>query len=359
MVCPATLMHQWVNELDRWYPNNVVTVLHHTSPYKGSKRKLLNLITKLNGILITSYTTISLCQDIVFNYDWHYVILDEGHKIRNPDAQATLAVKRFKTPHRIILSGTPIQNNLKELWSLFDFIYPSKLGTLPVFLEQFAVPITQGGYSNATEIQVQIAYRCASVLRDTIKPYLLRRLKEDVKQTLNLPSKNEQVLFCRLTEHQKQVYREYLNSKEVGEIVKGSTKMFVGLINLRKISNHPDLFTNGPQALHDPDADDYFGNYKRSGKMKVLNSLLKQWYKQQHKVLLFTQSKQMLNVLETYVKFKEYSYLVMDGSTSVNQRPQLIKQFNDDPDIFLFLLTTKVGGIGLNLVGADRIVIFG
>ena len=148
LVCPATLMHQWVSEIDKWYPNNVVTVLHHTSPYKGSKRKLLNLITKLNGILITSYTTISICQDIVFNYDWHYVILDEGHKIRNPNAQATLAVKRFKTPHRIILSGSPIQNNLKELWSLFDFVYPGRLGTLPVFLEQFAVPITQGTYDS-------------------------------------------------------------------------------------------------------------------------------------------------------------------------------------------------------------------
>jgi len=357
LVCPATLMHQWVNEIDKWYPNNVVTVLHHTSPYKGSKRKLLDLITKLNGILITSYTTISICQDIVFNYDWHYVILDEGHKIRNPDAQATLAVKRFKTPHRLILSGSPIQNNLKELWSLFDFIYPGKLGTLPVFLEQFAVPITQGGYSNATEIQVQIAYRCATVLRDTISPYLLRRLKEDVKLTLNLPNKNEQVLFCKLTECQKKVYETYLKSKDVAEIVKGSTKMFVGLINLRKISNHPDLFTNGPNATHDADSDDYFGNYKRSGKMKVLNTLLKQWYKQNHKVLLFTQGKQMLNILEKYVKQKEYTYLIMDGSTSVNQRPQLIKQFNEDPDIYIFLLTTKVGGLGVNLTGADRIII--
>lgn len=314
------------------------------------------MITKLNGILITSYTTISICQDVVFDYDWHYVILDEGHKIRNPDAQATLAVKRFKTPHRLILSGSPIQNNLKELWSLFDFIYPGKLGTLPVFLEQFSVPITQGGYSNATEIQVQIAYRCATVLRDTIKPYLLRRLKEDVKLTLNLPSKNEQVLFCKLTDYQKKIYQDYLKSKDVAEIVKGSTKMFVGLVNLRKISNHPDLFTMGPKEnetnLNDTD-EDYYGNYKRSGKMKVLNSLLKQWFKQKHKVLLFTQGRQMLNILEKYLKLKEYTYLVMDGSTSVNQRPELIKQFNNDENIFIFLLTTRVGGLGVNLTGGN------
>lgn len=179
-----------------------------------------------------------------------------------------------------------------------------------------------------------------------------------------MPNKNEQVLFCKLTDYQKQVYQEYLKSKDVAEIIKGTNKMFVGLVNLRKISNHPDLFTNGPKQFIDKDNkikdddDDYYGNYKRSGKMKVLNSLLKQWYKQKHKVLLFTQGRQMLDIIEKYIKIKEYSYLVMDGSTSVNQRPQLIKQFNNDPDIFIFLLTTRVGGLGVNLTGADRIIIF-
>lgn len=92
--------------------------------------------------------------DDLLRHHWHYIILDEGHKIRNPDAQATLAVKQFRTPHRLILSGSPIQNNLRELWSLFDFVFPGKLGTLPVFMAEFAVPITHGGYANATETQV-------------------------------------------------------------------------------------------------------------------------------------------------------------------------------------------------------------
>ncbi|MEQ2230338.1 DNA excision repair protein ERCC-6, partial [Ilyodon furcidens] len=100
----------------------------------------------------------------------------------------------FRTPHRFILSGSPMQNNLKELWSLFDFVFPGKLGTLPVFMEQFSVPITMGGYSNASPVQVQTAFKCACVLRDTINPYLLRRMKDDVKANLSLPDKNEQVL---------------------------------------------------------------------------------------------------------------------------------------------------------------------
>ena len=111
------------------------------------------------GVLITTYAGIRIYQDLLIGHKWDYVILDEGHKIRNPDAEITLAVKQFATPHRLILSGSPMQNNLKELWSLFDFVFPGKLGTLPVFMEQFSIPITQGGYANATEIQVQTAYR--------------------------------------------------------------------------------------------------------------------------------------------------------------------------------------------------------
>lgn len=111
------------------------------------------------GVLITTYAGIRIYQDLLISQKWDYIILDEGHKIRNPDAEITLSVKQFATPHRLILSGSPMQNNLKELWSLFDFVFPGKLGTLPVFMEQFSVPITQGGYANATEVQVQTAYR--------------------------------------------------------------------------------------------------------------------------------------------------------------------------------------------------------
>lgn len=142
-----------------------------------------------------------------------------------------------------------MQNNLKELWSLFDFIFPGKLGSLPVFTAEFGVPITQGGYANASKIQVATAFKCATVLRDTISPYLLRRVKDDVKTHINLPQKNEQVLFCRLTEEQKDLYVNYLNSGKVDDILSGKYKVFVGLIELRKICNHPHLYTGGPKLL--------------------------------------------------------------------------------------------------------------
>ena len=130
------------------------------------------------------------------------------------------------------------------------------LGTLPVFLQQFSIPITIGGYSNASRAQVATAHKCATVLRDTINPYLLRRLKSDVKTHINLPSKNEQVLFCRFTEEQRSLYRNYLESGEVKNILDGRLKVFMGLINLRKICNHPDIYDGGPKLRETNESDE-------------------------------------------------------------------------------------------------------
>lgn len=361
IVCPTTVMHQWVKEFHTWWPPFRVAVLHETGSYTHKKEKLIRDIAHCHGILITSYSYIRLMQDDISRHDWHYVILDEGHKIRNPNAAITLACKQFRTPHRIILSGSPMQNNLRELWSLFDFIFPGKLGTLPVFMEQFSVPITMGGYSNASPVQVKTAYKCACVLRDTINPYLLRRMKSDVKMCLSLPDKNEQVLFCRLTDEQHKVYQNFIDSKEVYRILNGELQIFPGLIALRKICNHPDLFSGGPKNLKGiPDEleDNQFGYWKRSGKMIVVESLLKIWHKQGQRVLLFSQSRQMLDILEVFLRAQKYSYLKMDGTTTIASRQPLITRYNEDTSIFVFLLTTRVGGLGVNLTGANRVIIY-
>ncbi|CAL1284945.1 unnamed protein product [Larinioides sclopetarius] len=363
LVCPATVMHQWLKEFYTWWPYFRVAILHESGSFVGKKDSLIRTINKSHGILITTYNGVVQNQENLLKYEWHYIILDEGHKIRNPDAQATLAVKQFRTPHRIILSGSPIQNNLKELWSLFDFVFPGKLGTLPVFMQQFSVPIVLGGYANASKIQVQTAYKCATVLRDAIKPYLLRRMKSDVKMSVNLPDKNEQVLFCKLTEDQENLYKAYISSKEVGSILNARLQVFVGLINLRKICNHPDIFDGGPKIFKDTDIsqlseEEHYGYYKRSGKMIVVEALLRLWHKQGHRVLLFTQSRQMLQIFEIFVKSKNYTYMKMDGSTSISSRQPAVEKFNSDANIFVFLLTTRVGGLGVNLTGANRVILY-
>ena len=364
IVAPVTLIGQWVKEFHTWWPYIRVCVLHEIGTFAGSPRKkVIDEAFQSNAVLITTYSSLLIYDSALISKNWHYVILDEGHKIRNPDAKITIVSKCFRTPHRLILSGSPIQNNLKELWSLFDFVFPGKLGTLEAFMENLSVPIVQGGYSNATDVQVQTAYKCACVLRDTIAPYLLRRLKSDVKMSLNLPGKNEQVLFCRLSEEQQDEYVTYLNSRECKNVLKSKTNILKALIQLRKICNHVDIvtdrFMNNPSwKSGDLTKACNHGYYRRSGKMIVVEALLKLWKKQEGRVLLFTQSRVMLDILERFVVDQNYEYRRMDGSTAVASRTNLVNEFNSNPSIFVFLLTTKVGGLGLNLVSANKVIIF-
>ena len=155
IVAPVTLLGQWLAELHRWWPWLRVSILHEMGTMRGDKRQLIRTMgAASNGVLLTTYAALLIYDKTLLAQNWHLMVLDEGHKIRNPEAKVTVIAKCFRTPHRIILSGSPIQNNLRELWSLFDFVFPGKLGTLLAFMESFSVPIVQGGYANATDIQV-------------------------------------------------------------------------------------------------------------------------------------------------------------------------------------------------------------
>ncbi|KAL3138902.1 hypothetical protein ABBQ32_005724 [Trebouxia sp. C0010 RCD-2024] len=356
IVCPATVMRQWLRELRAWYPPFRVVIMHDSAKnpnqLRPQKKELIRSIADSSaGILVTSYDQLRLQRDLLLNVAWGYAILDEGHKIRNPDAEVTLAAKQLQTVHRIIMSGSPIQNRLAELWSLFDYVFPGKLGTLPVFTTQFALPIQIGGYSNASQIQVSTAYKCAVVLRDLIAPYLLRRRKADV--SAQLPKKTEQVLFCKLCKEQRDLYRAYLNSQEVDAIFAGNRQALAGIDILRKICNHPDLLERTKW-----EGSEEYGKPEKSGKLTVLMKVLDHWAQQGHRALLFTQTQQMLDILERCVQGAGHSYHRMDGSTPVGLRARLVDDFNTNEEVFVFLLTTKVGGLGINLTGANRVVVY-
>lgn len=195
IVCPVTLLRQWRREAKKWYPSFHVELLHDSAQDSTSKKKkrtesdesdyesegslnsggqegnlsrktkkwdyLINRVLRSeSGLLITTYEQLRLLGDELLDIEWGYAVLDEGHRIRNPNAEVTLACKQLQTIHRIIMTGAPIQNKLTELWSLFDFVFPGKLGVLPVFEAEFAVPISVGGYANASPLQVSTAYRC-------------------------------------------------------------------------------------------------------------------------------------------------------------------------------------------------------
>jgi DNA excision repair protein ERCC-6 len=358
VVCPATVLNQWLREIRSWYPPFRVAILHESAAggrggrHNESRAALVRRIASSDGgILLTTYEQLRIRHEELLPIAWGCVILDEGHKIRNPDADVTIVAKQLATVHRLIMTGSPIQNRLTELWSLFDFVFPGKLGTLPIFQAQFAVPIQIGGYANASPLQVAAAYRCAVVLRDLISPYLLRRRKSDVASSL--PKKTERVLFCSLTQEQREMYRSYLASKELGDILAGNRAALAGIDILRKICNHPDLLE---RAKWEASAE--YGDPVRSGKLQVLDQVLRHWHEAGHKALVFTQTQQMLDILERLVVQRGWKHHRMDGGTPIASRSRLMDDFNNTPDIFVFLLTTRVGGLGVNLTGANRCVIF-
>ncbi|KAK2628557.1 hypothetical protein QTJ16_001660 [Diplocarpon rosae] len=379
IVAPATVLRQWVNEFHRWWPPLRVSILHSSGSGmlnvsnegrmenteeiygrsdgkpKSSKaaQKIVNRVVQHGHVLVTTYAGLQTYADVLIPVEWDYAVLDEGHKIRNPNTAITIYCKELRTANRVILSGTPMQNNLVELWSLFDFVFPMRLGTLVNFRQSFEVPIKLGGYANATNLQVLTATKCAETLKAAISPYLLQRLKVDVAS--DLPKKSEQVLFCKLTKPQREAYELFLSSDEMSSIMNRTRQSLYGIDILRKICNHPDLLD--PRLKGKPDYK--WGNPNKSGKMQVVKALLEMWKGFGHKTLLFSQGVQMLNIIEEFIRgLGGFNYLRMDGGTNVKDRQSLVDRFNNDPDLHVFLLTTKVGGLGVNLTGANRVIIF-
>jgi len=236
VISPATMLQHWLSELAVWAPGLRRVLLHASgdttgTPLDAPTRNLSNHGTailsnlrkwlrnarkdylyeriEMDGeedwsadsfcgtgyVVVTTYEHVRRHQTMYINHPWSCVVLDEAQKIRNPQADITMTCKKLRTPHRLAMTGTPIQNDLRELWSLFDFVHPGRLGTLPAFEQEFADPIKRGGYSNASPVQIQLAYRCSLVLRDLIDSHLLRRQKSEVAEVRRMPSKTEHVLF--------------------------------------------------------------------------------------------------------------------------------------------------------------------
>jgi DNA excision repair protein ERCC-6 len=383
VVCPATVMKQWVNEFHKWWPALRVSILHtsgsgmldthredrleremelrkygdYDTTLTGAgkqAKKILEKVKREGHVLVTTYSGLQTYSEFLIPTEWDCAILDEGHKIRNPNTAITIHCKELRTPNRIILSGTPMQNNLTELWSLFDFVFPMRLGTLVNFRNQFEFPIKRGGYANASNLEFETAVQCAETLKDAVSPYLLQRFKADV--ATDLPQKKEQVLFCKLTRQQRLAYEGFLASEDMKSISNGKRQMLYGVDYLRKICNHPDL-TEHRTLSKQPGYD--YGNPNKSGKMQVVKELLSLWRKGGHKTLLFAQHRIMLDILQKFLDhLPDINYRRMDGETAIKNRQDLVDEFNNDPNLHVFLLTTKVGGLGVNLTGANRVIIY-
>ncbi|KAJ7118732.1 SNF2 chromatin remodeling protein [Mycena epipterygia] len=391
IVCPPTLTGHWYYEVLK-YAENLRPVL-----YTGNARERTRLLSKLSthDIVITSYEVVRNDIAQLEAMNWLYCILDEGHVIKNAKTKLTKAVKCIRAQHRLILSGTPIQNNVLELWSLFDFLMPGFLGTEASFNERFGKPILSNRDGKAKNGEA--AALALEALHKQVLPFLLRRLKEDVLH--DLPPKIIQDYYCELSEVQKYLYDNFSKSQahaSAEEAVQSSSggdkqqHVFQSLQYLRKLCNHPAFVlkdaeaiksalgkaASQPDGLHDIQhapkllalrqilTDCGIGGVANptvdSGKSELIDTEPDtRGAFSQHRVLIFCQMKQMLDIIETDLFHKHMpsvTYMRLDGGTDSSKRHAVVQTFNSDPSIDCLLLTTHIGGLGLTLTGADTVI---
>ncbi|ELP92985.1 hypothetical protein EIN_051500 [Entamoeba invadens IP1] len=371
IVCPPTLTGHWKHEIEAFINTNDLKGII----YSGSAKERIHILSGLKSkdILIASYEMIRHDLDSFKNKRFTYCVLDEGHIIKNPKTKLTQAVKQIMSLHRLILTGTPIQNNVLELWSLFDFLMPGFLGTEKEFSERYSKPILAAKDSASPEDQERGVIVMEKLHRQVL-PFILRRLKESVLQ--DLPPKIIQDYYCDMSPVQKMLYQEFESTNDVEEMVqkkdesaKQKNHIFQILTYFRRLCVHPKLVLDDNHPMK-AKVDAYLkaegktiDDISNSPKLLALEELLKMCNigkDGEHRVLIFAQLNVTLELIEEQIFKKSFpyiSYYRLDGSVPTHKRTEIVEKFKNDPTIDVLLLTTRVGGLGLNLTAAD-IVIF-
>ncbi|MGU8345280.1 DEAD/DEAH box helicase [Clostridium perfringens] len=347
VVVPTSVIYNWMDEFEKFAPSIRVGLVHGS---KSKRDKVLRDFKRGIGIkveeenlkeksyekydvLLTTYGTLKNDEKAYENLSFDYCIIDEAQNIKNPVAQATLSVKNIKSRCNIALTGTPIENNLMELWSIFDFVMPGYLFTKERFRERFILD-----ESNLIE------------LKSLITPFILRRLKEDVLS--ELPEKLEKKYLVEMKGKQKQLYSFYVKAiknqlnenKSSEKSGRDKINLFAYLTKLREICLDPSLVV-----------PDYTGG---SSKLTVVKEIVKDASESGKKILLFSQFTSVLQKIEEDFKKEDISYLYLDGGTSAKDRVERVKKFNEDSNIKVFLISLKAGGVGLNLTSASVVIHF-
>lgn len=395
IVCPPSLTGHWEQEFNQYATFMKVLVYAGPPSVRSQLRNTIQTgVREQIDVIVTSYDVVRNDVDFITQFDFNYCVLDEGHIIKNPKSALSKCVKLIKANHRLLLSGTPIQNNVVELWSLFDFLMPGFLGTYKQFETKFAKPIALSRKSKGKKEQERGALVLES-LHKQVLPFMLRRLKEDVLS--DLPPKIIQDYYCTLSNLQKQLYKDFI-SKQKKNVIKdiesagpvddddntgagadqgknAKQHVFQVLQYMRKLCNHPSLVLTREHPQFQ-EVSNYLKKYnmklddiEHAPKLLALKNLLKECgignigtessIISQHRALVFCQMKDMLDIVENDLLKKHMpnvTYLRMDGSTDPRYRQNIVKKFNEDPSIDILLLTTKVGGLGLNLTGADTVI---
>ncbi len=334
IVCPTSLVFNWVAEAKKFTPDLKVLALH------GPDRHARFGEIAASDIVVTSYALIRRDAERYREFEFDTVVLDEAQHIKNRQTQNAQAVKAVKAQHRIVLTGTPLENSVLDLWSIFDFLMPGYLGAAKDFRERYELPITK---EKNPEAQARLARR--------LRPFMLRRLKKEVAS--DLPAKLEQVSFCELTPEQRNVYQQVIEAsrKEVLEavgaqgIAKSRMVVLTALLRLRQVCCDLRLLKL-----------DNVNPANASGKLEMFGELLEEVIDGGHRLLVFSQFVGMLTLLKEKLAAEEIEFCYLDGSTT--NRAEVVERFQTNAAIPVFLISLKAGGVGLNLTGADTVIHF-
>ncbi len=332
VICPTTVVFNWEAEIQKFAPTLTCLKL------AGIERKQLFKEIPNYDVVITSYALVRRDIEKLKNINFRYIILDESQNIKNAMSQTAQAVKKLQSQHKLALSGTPIENKLEELWSVFDFLMPGFLFSVADFNSRYVNPIMER-QDKTVEKRLKLQ----------IYPFILRRMKRDVAK--DLPDKVENIAYCELTDEQKDFYLQVLDSTkeelfksiEQNGLEKSRLSIFSALLRLRQICCHPRLYDK-----------ENVKNIMSSGKFEKLKSMLEEIISEGHRVLLFSQFVDMLDIVKAWLEREGIEYEYLTGKTK--DRQTAVERFNSTPSIPIFLISLKAGGTGLNLTGADYVI---
>ena len=360
VIVPLSTLTNWNLEFEKWAPsvNRIV--------YKGppATRKLQQMRIRQGNfqVLLTTYEYIIKDRPVLSKIKWVHMIVDEGHRMKNASSKLSNTLTQYySTRFRLILTGTPLQNNLPELWALLNFVLPTIFKSVKSFDEWFNTPFANTGGQDKMELSEEESLLVIRRLHKVLRPFLLRRLKKDVEK--DLPDKQERVIKCRFSALQTKLYKQLMTTNKLAVTDgKGGKTSMRGLSNmlmqLRKLCNHPFVFEPVEDQMNPSHAtNDTL--WRTAGKFELLDRVLPKFRATGHRVLMFFQMTQIMNIMEDYMRLRGFKYLRLDGATKSEDRSELLQLFNaPGSEYFCFLLSTRAGGLGLNLQTADTVIIY-
>ncbi|CAA0822877.1 ATP-dependent DNA helicase DDM1 [Striga hermonthica] len=365
VIAPLSTLSNWLSEIERFVPS-VNAIIYH-GDRKERAEIIRNHMPRTIGpkfpIVITSYEVAMIDARRQFkHYSWKYLVVDEGHRLKNSNCKLVKELKYLSVENKLLLTGTPLQNNLAELWSLLNFILPDIFSSHQEFESWFDFSGKCTNEALKEDIEEKRRAQVVAKLHAILRPFLLRRMKSDVEQML--PKKKEIILYATMTEHQKN-FQEHLINKTLEVHLADKTSNAHGMkgklnnlmIQLRKNCNHPDLLESAFDGSYFyPPVEQIVG---QCGKFQLLDKLLSKLFARKHKVLVFSQWTKILDIMDYYLSEKGFQVCRIDGSVKLVERRRQIKEFNDaNSNYRIFLLSTRAGGLGINLTAADTCILY-